>query len=173
MTEEQKTIKCPKCGTENDGNNNFCQLCGAKIKENITVDNQSKSNKKNIKKNLMFSFITEIVAFLIIVAFTAGFPVLEIIDVIGNRISDTENVYEQLYLSILFVEQSVVILIGLLFILALWSVFKFNRIEQRIVEMQNLAEPEPKQKLLTWFGFIVGIIIFVVLTFWSVITFVR
>lgn len=121
----------------------------------------------------MFSFVTEIIAFFTIVFFTSVAPVFHVVDVLQTRISNTDNVFEQLYASITFVEQSIVIVIGLLFIFALWSVFKFNRIEQRIVEMQNLAEPEPTQRLLTWFGFAVGIIIFVVLSFLGVTVFVR
>ena len=37
MTEEQKTIKCLKCGTENSINDKFCQECGNSLaKSNIS-----------------------------------------------------------------------------------------------------------------------------------------
>ena len=169
-----ETIKCPKCGLENSRKDNFCQSCGAKLKEIVNDNIKTKALQQiQTKKNLMFSFVTEIIAFFTIVFFTSVAPVFHVVDVLQTRISNTDNVFEQLYASITFVEQSIVIVIGLLFVFALWSVFKFNRIEQRIVEMQNLAEPEPSQRLLTWFGFAVGIIIFVILSFLGVTVFVR
>ncbi len=147
MTEEQKTIKCPKCGTENSSNDKFCQECG----NSLIIPPKSQTNVNKFKSPIVYPYILEIIYF--IFCSLAAWLVcnIQIWDKVippehtAETINNAETMFQQLYYlgdntNIYFVRVFYIIAIlgGLLVALAIWSVFKFNRIERRIIETQEM-----------------------------------
>lgn len=71
MTEEQKTIKCPKCGTENSTDDKFCQECGNTLTKS---DILNQPNYNTVDNGDMF-FISFFIGFLIKFVLFTGVPV--------------------------------------------------------------------------------------------------
>ena len=71
MTEEQKTIKCPKCGTENSTDDKFCQECGNTLTKS---DILNQPNHNTVDNGNMF-FISFFIGFLIKFVLFTGVPV--------------------------------------------------------------------------------------------------
>lgn len=141
MSEEN--IRCPKCGSENTFDSNsqnklYCRECGKKLSKYVLTN-------ENSAKRLMFPFIVEIIAFLIVAIIfsiifgactaylSASFhPVNYDRDIINfQSIQDTLSLFG------ILISSFIGALIGAMFIFCNWSVFKFNRLEKRILELQE------------------------------------
>lgn len=146
MTEEQKTIKCPKCGTENSTDDKFCQECGKNLAKYIYNKNEK------LTKVVMFPTIIEIIVcfviaiVLIICSVAANPPFIDF-----NTDTTDGNVFQQIYDltgNVGFLVEKIganlslclSILFGLITAFILWGVFKFNRIERRIIETQEMIK---------------------------------
>jgi ribosomal protein L37E len=133
MTEEKETIKCSKCGTENNINDKFCQECGSALSSN------SQNYKQIEKMPFLFPSILEILIFIILSAIitfcSALFFTAYLIDL---STYNKETVFEQIYSAVSISGTGIGIVIGILFVFILWSVFKFNRLEKRIIETQEM-----------------------------------
>ena len=55
-------MNCPRCGKENLGNANYCEVCGEKLDDNVTQvqNNSSLQAKPQIKDYMVFSILTTI-----------------------------------------------------------------------------------------------------------------
>lgn len=117
-----ETIKCPKYGAE-----------------------YNKTEK--LSKKFMFPIIAELIAFLV---FAIGLAIFFAIKLVENPLFNTSTgdnntlqvimrsqVEIQMQLSLFFA-----ILLGLIFVFCIWGVFKFNRIEKRILEIQEKNNKE-------------------------------
>lgn len=158
MTEEQKTIKCPKCGTENSTDDKFCQECGnaltirPSIADNVNIaictNLSTVTPVLNIFSNIL-SFIYKFVIFGIlpcgIIYFVSCYNIREW----RNLLTGTENIFEQIFVSanqaIWFI-LSILIVIGILYLLILgFIIIQKNKIseslkslERRIIETQEM-----------------------------------
>lgn len=150
MSEEKETIRCPKCGTENSTDDKFCKECGKNLSKYIYNKNEK------LTKALMFPTIIEIIAYFILAAiiiFGIATTLAPSLDSCSFNTSTEGNVFQQIYdltgnvgflvekvgnnLTFSFFILSSVLL-GLITAFVLWSVFKFNRIERRIIETQEM-----------------------------------
>ncbi len=140
MSEEN--VRCPKCGSENTFDSNsqnklYCRECGKNLSKYVLTS-------ENSAKRLMFPFIVEIIVFLFIAILCAVCFGMFLVNFsasiqIGREQSDTilqEIYYGQSRLGTalcLFLGA----LIGAMFVFCNWAVFKFNRLEKRILELQE------------------------------------
>ena len=113
--------------------NNFCSECGTKINKNDKFCQNCGKHFSTGAMKSMFSIIGEIILFLIISSIFV--------------IPCAKAVIEDLYHYVLrgngiFLGLAVGFSAGLLFIFALWSVIKFNRLEKRIIELQEKLNKE-------------------------------
>lgn len=146
MSEEKETIRCPKCDTENSIDDKFCKECG-----NSLVITENQINVNTWKRPATYPYIIEIIFFLFC-SFCAWFVCsIQMLDKVippehsATTIENAETILQQIYYlgentNIYFVRvfYLIAILGALLVALAIWSVFKFNRIEKRIIETQEM-----------------------------------
>lgn len=125
--------KCPKCGTENDTNNTYCENCG----NNLTDRTEIKSLKKP-------SSTLEILSFLVFSAvFSAALGFLAICWLAGKmyNLSQAENSLQQIYnaIEIMGMEISIGVGIILAFIimLSIRIITKLNAILIQLQEQNN------------------------------------
>lgn len=148
MSEEKETIRCPKCGTENSTDDKFCKECGNSLSDNIY-----KETRTTWKKPPLSFSIVEIIAYFILAAIITFCIFIKLYPLLDNCSFNTStadnNVFQQIYDLTgnvgFLVEKvgtnlicSLIILFGLITAFAIWSVFKFNRIERRIIETQEM-----------------------------------
>lgn len=137
MSEE--TIRCPKCGTENSTDDKFCQECGKNLSKYIYNKNEK------LTKALMFPFLVEIVGFLIIaivIAIALGLFLFLFPNNFTITSGQNTTILDQIYNNVTNYGSTVCLflggLIGAMFVFCIWSVFKFNRLERRIIETQEM-----------------------------------
>lgn len=136
MSEE--TIKCLKCGTENKKTDKFCGECGEKL-NNITTEEKA---KKIFKRKYVTEFLSvvELITFLITTFIISAVIVFLSPNILKDASSGDNTVFGQLYSSILTSFQGTSILTAIVFVFIIFGIFKFNRIEKRIIETQDLIE---------------------------------
>lgn len=165
MAEEKETIKCPKCGTENSIENTYCENCGQKLdvtKKEIKVQKETNKKVKNPFLETIFFFIFSLVTSVLIILFSmfkfTAFEVWSILE--SGKIYSRTDIYDNAtsLLDQIFMISSnadlhirtaeVDILIGIIVLFAflscfiIWGIFKFNRIEKRILELQDKLNKE-------------------------------
>lgn len=133
----EETIKCPKCGTENSTDDKYCKECGKNLSSYILP-------KESLTKALLFPVALEIITFLVVaiicgfafgyfvVRFPSEIPMYNDSSTLLQLIYDEQN---KLGITLCLFLGS---LIGAMVVFCTWSVFKFNRIERRIVETQEM-----------------------------------
>lgn len=133
MTDDK--IKCSKCGTENKSSDSFCADCGNKLKQN------AKSHSEVTQKPLLFQYVIEIILFSIFTLFITTFPLYEIKILMKDIVrQESYTVFQQIYEAVFLSGEGISIILGLIVSFILWNLFKLNRIERRIIEIQKLYE---------------------------------
>jgi UDP-N-acetylmuramyl pentapeptide phosphotransferase/UDP-N-acetylglucosamine-1-phosphate transferase len=84
----------------------------------------------SILEILIFIILSAIITFCSALFFTAY--------LIDLSTYNKETVFEQIYSAVSISGTGIGIVIGILFVFILWSVFKFNRLEKRIIETQEM-----------------------------------
>lgn len=144
MTEGKGTITCSKCGAENNADNMFCQECGNKLKVN------SVSYKQMNKKPFVLPSIVEMIIFsalgFIITAISVCWMLESLKDhargfdeLLGIQ-AGGEALLQQIYRAVEFSGEGTGFVIGIVLTFIIWGVFKFNRLEKRIIELQELIK---------------------------------
>lgn len=154
MAYEKEAIKCPKCGTENSTDDKFCQKCGSRL---VIPENQINTN--TWKRPATYPYIIEIIFFLFC-SFCAWFVCsIQIWNKVvppehsATTIENAETILQQIYYlgentNIYFVRgfYLIAILGALLAAFAIWSIFKFNRLERRIIETQEMINGKEQKE---------------------------
>lgn len=164
--ENNNTIKCPKCGAENDVNDNFCQECGTNLKNSImeekpdatTTTKEPHKNNKIYKPPFMCHVIIDFILYSIF-TFGASFWLAMMIPLFTeeasskvyspSEIDNADNIMHQIYYlasnaNTRIMDESIAIymifgaVIGLLLVFSIWSVVKYNKLEKRIIDTQEL-----------------------------------
>lgn len=149
MAEEK--IVCPKCGTENSTDDKYCKECGTHLLEETNKEDKTEhktTKTKTWQPPELVPFIVELIFFVIL--FVAIFFAM-MNDFLGSsfqgkyNVSEAETIFQQIYYTVSNTEICLRMLIVVIFtilviliVLVIWSVFKFNRIERRIVETQEM-----------------------------------
>lgn len=119
MAEEKQY--CPKCGEEITNNAEYCEMCGASLK---IAKAHNHSKKMYIPNTIQFPFIAELIFFVLCsggISFWAFTNLL--------------TIYEDYFK--LFVCVILALMIGFSFTLLILVVFKFNKLEKRIIELHE------------------------------------
>lgn len=142
MAEEKETIKCPKCGNNLEDNVTFCPMCGYDFLQekecgaNFCAEtNAEKSTYKTWQEPGQIPFIVELIFFIVLVACVCFCNFNNFMEFFKN---EYENILQQINLNIAMLGMAIFVIIGVLTVLVIWSVFKFNRIERRIIETQKM-----------------------------------
>ena len=145
----EEKIVCQKCGTENNRDDIFCQECGSRLKSI-----QTNNTTNNWNSPFMYPSLIEIILFIVYSVIT-GFLIGQLFSnsltpkySISN-IDNANSIMQQIYyiasntdshvvdLAIMFMV-TITVLGGLFLVITNWSLFKFNRIEKRIIETQEM-----------------------------------
>lgn len=131
METESKTIKCPKCGAENNIDNLYCENCGYDLTKKPKKQNKPSSTLE-ILSFLVFSAIFAVALGFLAICWFAG----KMYD-----LSQAENSLQQIYnaIEIIGMEISVGVGIILAFIimLSIRIITKLNTISIQIQEQNN------------------------------------
>lgn len=163
MTKEKETIKCPKCGRENCIENTYCENCGQKLdvtKKEIKVQKKTNKKVKNPFLETIFFFVFSLVTFVLMILFSifkfTAFKVWSVLesgkmysrtDIYDNATSLLDQIFmissnADLHIRTAEVDilTGIIVLFALLSCFIIWGIFKFNRIEKRILELQELIK---------------------------------
>lgn len=155
--------KCPKCGVENSIDRKFCKECGVKLE----IENEKNNLNDNWKKPFIYHWLVEII-FFIGCSIGALFLILNILSPLFlshglSRAYSNNDIYENadsIWQQIFYVSCNsntmlddlanmvnsfsqinlmidLIILVVLIFF-TIWNIFKFSRLEKRIIETQEM-----------------------------------
>lgn len=153
-----ETVRCTNCGTENivDKDNKLCKECGKDLSKYV----QKEVIKKIKKIKSPISFFKEITLFIIFMLAIGGLifgMFSNIFDYVLNKkhwgAEEEQNILHSIYYMAdnidnymqnmpIALNVAFALIISILFILGIWSIFKFNRIEKNIFEIKEILTKE-------------------------------
>jgi hypothetical protein len=148
MAEEK--IVCPKCGTENSTDDKYCKECGTLLLEETNKEDKTEhktTKTKTWQSPELVPFIVELIFFVILFVAIFFAKINDFSSFFEGKynVSEAETIFQQIYYTVSNTEICLRMLIVAIFtilviliVLVIWSVFKFNRIERRIVETQEM-----------------------------------
>ena len=159
---EEKTKMCPKCGTENKSTDSFCAECGEKLNNNEVYIKSEKAYRRPFTCHVIIDFIlfcifTFGISFWLMMVIPSFIGELSSKVYSSSEIDNAQNIMHQIYYlasnantRIIDVSVSLYLIlgaiIGLLLVFSIWSVIRYNRIEKRIIDTQELVA-ELKDKI--------------------------
>lgn len=121
----KKIFICPQCNTVNKSENNFCQKCGKSLEG---VELQEVKNNKTLP--LWADYIIYI---FVLTAFVFGFVALYYAIVNDNL----GNSWDYISSTVAWVLGPIV---ALTFVLSIWCILKFKKIEKRLINIQDTLQ---------------------------------
>lgn len=156
MTEEKRKITCPKCGVENNNGDMFCSECGTSLNIEKEIPKSKKICCNKWQEPIRYPWIVELIFFSILTGgvgyeIAKGFTNFLSPKYSYSDIDNANTIWQQTYYvasnSEAYVKELIgafiivcIVFGGLLLVLSIWNIFKFNQIEKRIIETQEMID---------------------------------
>lgn len=149
MSEENKTIRCPKCDMENNTDDKFCKECGAEM-QNSTLENLNATINTNMYKlKTLMSFFSGIILFFsrlfiygILPIGLIYFAIRIYLDEFRHSFQNAETIFQQISISIQEVHYTTLAIMAIVGIIYIFTVIFVNTAKNDVID--KLKEIEYK-----------------------------